>query len=207
MVRIPDAISVASLDTHCLIVTVPNDGPADVASSLPRPVAAGILRRIADAIENDTTPCGRAAATGEPCPVHEADRHPADGDPRPHPNPFALDPDQLAQQLGEAFAAVGRKLRTAMEQAAAILATLAEQDADGDPEPIEEQPAVPTVVECAHGYGLLRDSCPGCDHEEETPHEADPVTIRPEWAKRSTRRCRRCGQVPSHPIHRAKRTA
>jgi len=89
-------------------------GPADVASSLPLPVAAGILRRIADAIENDTTPCGRAAATGEPCPVHEADRHPADGDPRPHPNPFAVDPEQVEraqQQLGEAFAAFGRKLR------------------------------------------------------------------------------------------------
>jgi len=242
MVRIPDAISVASLDTHCLIVTVPNDGPADVASSLPRPVAAGILRRLADALENDTTPCGRAAATGEPCPVHDAQRprslddlldhvadqladdgkHPADGEqPRPHPNPFALDPEQVEhaqQQLGAAFAEFGRKLRTAMEQAAANLRDLAEQHADTtDPrprlevdleptervEPVDAAPAVPTVVDCAHGYGLLRDSCPGCDAEQETPHDADPVTIRPEWAKRNMRRCRRCTLRPSHPIHKA----
>ncbi|MGA5084072.1 hypothetical protein [Streptomyces pseudogriseolus] len=72
-----------------------------------------------------------------------------------------------------------------------------------EPERVEERPAVPTVVDCAHGYGLMRDSCPGCDHETETPHDADPVTIRPTWAKRNMRRCRRCGCVPSHPIHRA----
>ncbi|WND36945.1 hypothetical protein RI578_22825 [Streptomyces sp. BB1-1-1] len=257
MPRIPDAVNVASLDTHCLIVTVPNHGPADVSSSLPRPAAAAVLRQIADQLEG--APCPTARATGRPCPVHDAptaprprgldallaavgdqlpqddpdraargladmttpaDRHPADGEqPRPHPNPFALDPEQVAraqQQLGEAFTAFGRKLRTAIEQAAATM-----QQADDDPrprievdleepaepEPVDTPPAVPTVVECAHGYGLLRDSCPGCDHEGETPHEADPVTIRPEWAKRNMRRCRRCTLRPSHPIHRAERTA
>ncbi len=60
---------------------------------------------------------------------------------------------------------------------------------------------VPTVVPCAHGYGLMRDSCPGCDHEEETPHKADPVRIRPEWARGVMTRCRRCGKRPSHRVH------
>lgn len=51
MTRTPDAIAVASLDTHRLIVTVPNDGPADVASNLPRPVAAAALRQLADQLD------------------------------------------------------------------------------------------------------------------------------------------------------------
>ncbi|MFD8151724.1 hypothetical protein ACFV28_13365 [Streptomyces sp. NPDC059720] len=249
MVRIPDAVNVASLDTHALIVTVPYDGPADVASSLPRRAAADVLRQIADQLEQtDNQPCGYRLATGQPCPVHDRataprprglddllghlagrtpGKHPADGEqPRPHPNPFALDPEQVerAQKaLGDAFATFGRKLRTALEEAAAKMQQTGEQadgehqdDADprprievdleqpADPEPIEEQPATPTVVDCAHGYGLLRDSCPGCDHEQETPHDADPVTLRPAWAKRDMRRCRRCTLRPSHPIHKAR---
>lgn len=267
MPGIPDAISVAGPDTHCLIVAVPYNGPADVSSNLPRSVAAAILREIADGLDDaEQQPCGYRLATGKPCPVHDRaaspsaalydagrqaaegaargmrraqrprglddllahlagrtpDSHPADGEqPRPHPNPFALDPEQVerAQKaLGDAFATFGRKLRTALEEAAAKM-----QPADGDradddprprievdleqpadPEPIEEQPATPTVVDCAHGYGLLRDSCPGCDAEQETPHDADPVTLRPEWAKRDMRRCRRCTLRPSHPIHKAR---
>lgn len=79
-------------------------------------------------------------------------------------------------------------------------------DQPAAPAPIEAPaPAVPTVVPCAHGYGLMRDSCPGCDAEQERPHQADPVTIRPEYAKRDMRRCRRCSLVPSHAIHRAAR--
>lgn len=54
---------------------------------------------------------------------------------------------------------------------------------------------------CAHGYVLMQDSCPGCDHATETPHPADPVSVRPSWATRDYRRCRRCAQIPSHPIH------
>ncbi|MEU3917094.1 hypothetical protein [Streptomyces sp. NPDC029004] len=46
MTRTPDAVAVASLDTHRLIVAVPNDGPADMACNLPRPVAA---RKLLDA--------------------------------------------------------------------------------------------------------------------------------------------------------------
>ncbi|MGW7514804.1 hypothetical protein ACWGJ2_04350 [Streptomyces sp. NPDC054796] len=62
--------------------------------------------------------------------------------------------------------------------------------------------AADRTVLCAHGYGLLRDSCPGCDAAEERPHTADPVTVRPSWAKRAMRRCRRCAQVPSARIHK-----
>lgn len=71
MTRIPDAVAVASLDTHRLIITVPNDGPAEVSSSLPRPVAATVLRQLADRLDRPAEPCGRALATGEPCPVHD----------------------------------------------------------------------------------------------------------------------------------------
>jgi hypothetical protein len=56
-------------------------------------------------------------------------------------------------------------------------------------------------IRCAHGYGLMRDSCPGCDHMQETPHAADPVRVKPRWAKRQMRRCRHCALVPSHRIH------
>ncbi|MFM9613894.1 hypothetical protein [Streptomyces niveiscabiei] len=54
MTRIPDAVAVASLDTHRLIITVPNDGPAEVACNLPRPVAASVLRQLADGIDSPT---------------------------------------------------------------------------------------------------------------------------------------------------------
>ncbi|MFE7316427.1 hypothetical protein ACFU7T_25545 [Streptomyces sp. NPDC057555] len=57
------------------------------------------------------------------------------------------------------------------------------------------------TVRCAHDYGLLRDSCPGCDAEQERPHQADPVRVIPSWTHRPYRRCRRCALRPSHPIH------
>lgn len=65
------------------------------------------------------------------------------------------------------------------------------------------QPAhtAPQRVRCVHDYVLLQDSCPGCDHAQETPHTADPVTVRPRWAKRDMRRCRRCALQPSARIH------
>jgi len=237
--RIPDAISVASLDTHCLIVAVPNDGPAEVSSSLPRPVAAGILRQLADGLERQQ--CPTALATGQPCPIHDATdnapRRPAGLDDLLDHVAGHLDDDQLAAEqpappnLADAFAAFGAKMRAALEQTAANLAAFAEAQqrpaeqaveeqpaTDDDPRPVIEvdleQPATEQAVEdtladgtvrCAHEYGLMRDSCPGCDHEQETPHEADPVTVRPSWAKRNMRRCRRCALVPSHPIHKAKR--
>lgn len=58
-------------------------------------------------------------------------------------------------------------------------------------------------VLCSHDYVLMQDSCPGCDHESETPHPAEPVAVRPAWAKGPMKRCRRCGQRPSHRIHKA----
>jgi hypothetical protein len=83
-------------------------------------------------------------------------------------------------------------------------ATLAAAVANPAEQPPAERPLDDTV-RCAHDYGLMRDSCPGCDAEQETPHAADPVTVRPSWAKRDMRRCRRCSLTPSHRIHRAPR--
>ncbi|MGC9536591.1 hypothetical protein [Streptomyces sp. UG1] len=72
MTRIPDAVAVASLDTHPLIVAVPNEGPAEVACNLPRPVAASVLRQLADSLGSPAGRCETALATGRPCPVHDA---------------------------------------------------------------------------------------------------------------------------------------
>ncbi|MFF4448247.1 hypothetical protein [Streptomyces sp. NPDC001502] len=51
MNRTPDVVTLASLDTHRLIVTLPNRGPADVRSNLPRATAAAMLRRLADELD------------------------------------------------------------------------------------------------------------------------------------------------------------
>ncbi|MGW8783028.1 hypothetical protein ACWGNM_33880 [Streptomyces sp. NPDC055796] len=51
MNRTPDDVTVASLETHRLIVTLPNRGPADVRSNLPRATAAAMLRRLADELD------------------------------------------------------------------------------------------------------------------------------------------------------------
>ncbi|MFJ3728180.1 hypothetical protein ACIPYQ_37215 [Streptomyces sp. NPDC090045] len=51
MNRTPDVVTLASLDTHRLIVTLPNQGPADVRSNLPRATAATLLRRLADELD------------------------------------------------------------------------------------------------------------------------------------------------------------
>ncbi|MFF9704112.1 hypothetical protein ACF1FE_23475 [Streptomyces griseofuscus] len=71
MNRVPDAVAVASLDTHRLIVAVPNDGPAEITCNLPRPVAASVLRQIADGLDSPAGRCETALATGRPCPVHD----------------------------------------------------------------------------------------------------------------------------------------
>jgi hypothetical protein len=92
--RIPDAVAFASLDTHRLIVTVPNEGPADVACNLPRPVAADILRQLANSLEGPAGACDTALATAEPCPLHDA----------PVPRRAGLDAllDHLAAAMGTA---------------------------------------------------------------------------------------------------------
>ncbi|WP_449352534.1 hypothetical protein [Streptomyces shaanxiensis] len=74
MTRIPDAVAVASLDTHRLIVAVPNEGPAEVSCNLPRPVAADVLRQLADSLDSEAGHCATALITGQPCPVHDAPR-------------------------------------------------------------------------------------------------------------------------------------
>ncbi|GHI69994.1 hypothetical protein Snoj_39120 [Streptomyces nojiriensis] len=66
MTRTPDAVTLASLDTHRLIVTLPNQGPADVRSNLPRATAAAMLRRLADELDTEQllpAPPGEAFAT------------------------------------------------------------------------------------------------------------------------------------------------
>jgi hypothetical protein len=212
MTRTPDAINVAGPDTHCLIVAVPYNGPADVSSNLPRSTAAAILREIADGLDDaEQQPCGYRAVTGKPCPVHDR----------------AASPSAALYDAGrQAAEGAARGMRKAQRPRGLddLLAHLAGRTADGhpadgeqprqhpnpfalDPEPNEEQPAgTPERVRCAHDYWLMQDSCPGCDAEQETPHAADPVTLRPAWARRDMRRCRRCGLVPSHAIHPAKRT-
>ncbi|WP_406179554.1 hypothetical protein [Streptomyces sp. NBC_01006] len=53
MNRTPNVVTLASLDTHRLIVTLPNHGPADVRSNLPRATAAAMLRRLADELDTE----------------------------------------------------------------------------------------------------------------------------------------------------------
>ncbi|MCX5161898.1 hypothetical protein OOK39_21895 [Streptomyces sp. NBC_00264] len=90
MTRIPDAVAVASLETHRLIIAVPNAGPADVSSNLPGPVAASVLRQIAAVIEQPGR-CSTALATGQPCPIHDAtDNGPAS------PSAALIDADPVA---------------------------------------------------------------------------------------------------------------
>jgi uncharacterized Zn finger protein len=60
-------------------------------------------------------------------------------------------------------------------------------------------------VLCAHGYVLMQDSCPGCDHMGETPHVADVVRVVPSWTATVHRRCRQCGLVGSAKIHKGNR--
>lgn len=57
-------------------------------------------------------------------------------------------------------------------------------------------------VQCAHGYVLMQDSCPGCDAEQEQAHEPDPVRVWPAWSPRPLARCRRCSGRRSDRIHR-----
>ncbi|MFI0736431.1 hypothetical protein ACH4S9_46790 [Streptomyces sp. NPDC021225] len=78
MTRTPDAVAVASLDTHRLIVTVPNEGPADIACNLPHPVAARVLRQIADSLDGPAGQCATALATGAPCPIHDGPASPSE---------------------------------------------------------------------------------------------------------------------------------
>jgi hypothetical protein len=61
-----------------------------------------------------------------------------------------------------------------------------------------------SAILCDHGYGLMRDSCPGCDHMEETPHVATVVTVTPSWSTRPHRRCTACSMTASHRIHQTK---
>lgn len=58
----PDSIAVASLRTHRLILTVPNEGPVDIASNMSKTAVANVLRYVADQYAPVATP---AALTGD----------------------------------------------------------------------------------------------------------------------------------------------
>lgn len=62
-------------------------------------------------------------------------------------------------------------------------------------------------VQCAHGYWLEQDSCPGCDAATERPHPADPVVVRVLSTGRLGKRCRECGESSRAPQHTAARSA
>ncbi|MFJ7411605.1 hypothetical protein ACIQWZ_12425 [Streptomyces sp. NPDC098077] len=68
MTRIPSTVAVASLDTHRLIIAVPNKGAAEMVSNLPRPVAASVLRQLADQLDGIASPSEAllAASAGAP---------------------------------------------------------------------------------------------------------------------------------------------
>ena len=53
---------------------------------------------------------------------------------------------------------------------------------------------------CAHGYILMQDSCPGCDHASENKHAPEMVRVMG-FKGRDVSRCTQCGQVKSHPAH------
>ncbi|MFE2140319.1 hypothetical protein ACFXA3_00905 [Streptomyces sp. NPDC059456] len=63
MSRTPDVVTLVSLDTHRLIVALPNRGPADVRSNLPRATAAGVLRHLADELDAGHRGAGQLPAT------------------------------------------------------------------------------------------------------------------------------------------------
>ncbi|WP_406334316.1 hypothetical protein OG814_11725 [Streptomyces zaomyceticus] len=94
MTRLPGRVAVASLATHRLIVAVPNTGPAEVASSLPRHVTADMLRRLADHVDSPAGRCETAVATGRPCPIHDAPT-------APHPDGLDDALARLAEQLAD----------------------------------------------------------------------------------------------------------
>lgn len=101
MSRIPDAVAVASLDTHRLIVAVRNDGHADVSSNLAPHAAADVLRQIARGYERRAGHCEAALATGRPCPVHDAPASPSEDTAE------AL-LDEQARRLADAITTLGK---------------------------------------------------------------------------------------------------
>ncbi|MFE9737319.1 hypothetical protein [Streptomyces sp. NPDC006477] len=79
MNQIPNSIGVASLRTHRVILTVSNDGAAEVFSNLDKIELAAILRTIAEsyAPANAVMPCLDEVFTGQPCPGHASTAEPS----------------------------------------------------------------------------------------------------------------------------------
>lgn len=59
-----------------------------------------------------------------------------------------------------------------------------------------------TKILCDHGYVMLQDSCPNCDHMQETAHAATTVRVNAPWGKRPFTRCTACQQPASASVHR-----
>ncbi|MGW2292803.1 hypothetical protein [Streptomyces phaeochromogenes] len=78
MIRIPDAV--ASLDTHRLVVAVPNDGAAEMSCNLPRPAGLdNLLAADADQLPNEEqqAPADWVADVREALAFNEGAQHPA----------------------------------------------------------------------------------------------------------------------------------
>ncbi|MFJ4907704.1 hypothetical protein ACIQCR_24685 [Streptomyces sp. NPDC093249] len=94
MTEIPDAIDVASLRTHRLILTISNAGAATLLSNLADKDVATVLRAVADSREQQgERPCTKGLFTGEPCPVHDLAEQ----------KPTAAEPVPLRWGLGDVF--------------------------------------------------------------------------------------------------------
>ncbi|WP_445396478.1 hypothetical protein ACSMX9_22690 [Streptomyces sp. LE64] len=84
MARIPDAVAVASLDTHRLMLTIQNDGLVHISSNLSPDDAAALLRKIARSCEDRAGFTDQTSAPGalDAATVREAlDFNAADPDP------------------------------------------------------------------------------------------------------------------------------
>jgi hypothetical protein len=148
--RIPEAVAVASLDTHRMIVAVPNEGPAEVMCHLPRSVAANILRQLANSIEGPAGHCDTALATAAPCPIHDA----------PAPRPAGLDdllataaaplPDQEEQPTTDWVDDVRQALNFNEYASAQALATLRDVLLDDAPRTPDQALAAALVLLAAH---------------------------------------------------------
>ncbi|URC17967.1 hypothetical protein QEN62_gp45 [Streptomyces phage AxeJC] len=186
MTSTPDAVAVASLDTHRLILTVPNDGPADVASNLPRNTVAEILRYVADQFgpasergaaetireqrDNIAFNHGDMVAALRDALLDPAQHTPASATTAAHVllaahiRQLAAAAREYATQRNTEMRAAGDRSRTAAVTGMNTIARLLDDRATLlDPQP-EEQPAAPAVertLTAAHAAALAVD-CPAC---------------------------------------------
>ncbi|MFF7295330.1 hypothetical protein [Streptomyces sp. NPDC008265] len=75
MTRTPDVVTAASLVTHRLIVTMPNDGPPNVRSNLSRPAVAALLRHLAAELDDEQPLAAHPGEAYAMLTAHLAQRH------------------------------------------------------------------------------------------------------------------------------------